>query len=100
MEADAEFMAARGHFLPPVAPNSYPMLCSTIFAVMTSWLRTQHVETPDAEIPSIAALREVALQVWSLFQPWMTPAFSQSLLDVFESVLGSESSPRSWNEAR
>jgi AcrR family transcriptional regulator len=87
METDIEYLAKRGYFNPLVAPNNFRLLSDNIYGLMLTWLRTEQIENPDARTPSKAALRDVALHLWSLCQLWMVPAFAQSLLRVFDELL-------------
>lgn len=87
METDIEYLAARGYFRPLVAPNNFRLLSDNIYGLLLTWLRSQQIESPDARTPSKAALRDVALHLWSLCQLWMVPLFAESLLQVLDELL-------------
>jgi AcrR family transcriptional regulator len=99
MGTDIEYLAKRGYFRPLVAPNNFRLLSDNIYGLMLTWLRTQQIENPDARTPSKAALRDVALHLWSLCQLWMMPAFADSLLRVFEDLLA-DGKPAAGKTAR
>lgn len=87
MASDNEFLAERGHMLQPLAPNNFRLLSENIYGLLLNWLRTQQIEHPSAPTPSNAALREVALHLWSLCQHWMNAPFAAALLSAFQDAL-------------
>lgn len=76
-----ERLVAAGSFAPPQAPNSLELIADNMWSHWLTWLRVQQIETPDAARPSDKALRDCALHLWSLCQPYLESRFSRQLLE-------------------
>ena len=87
MASDMEFLAERGHMTAPLLPNTFRLLSENIYGLLLNWLRTQQIEHPSAPTPSNAALRDVALHLWSLSQHWMNAPYAHALLKVYLTML-------------
>jgi AcrR family transcriptional regulator len=87
MEQVLDELCKIGHFLPPVAPNSFPLLAENMWNLWLSWLRMQQIENPLAATPDDAALYDCALHNWSLCQPCMRLDFARDLLTEFRNLL-------------
>jgi AcrR family transcriptional regulator len=87
IENDLNILCKHGHFLPPVAPNSFPLLAENMWSLWLNWLRMQQVVSPLATTPADAALYDCALHNWSLCQPWMRLAYARDLLKAFHELL-------------
>lgn len=87
MEADMAFLAERGHMCAPATPNNFRLVSDNIYGLLINWLRSQQIQNPAAPTPSNAALRDVALHLWSLSQPWMNAPYAAALLEVFQTLL-------------
>jgi AcrR family transcriptional regulator len=87
MRRDLEVLREHGHFVQPVAPNTFVLLAENMWALWLNWLRLQQIETPLAKTPDDAAIYDCALHNWSLCQPWMDAAYAAELLQVFNELL-------------
>lgn len=87
IESDLLVLRDHGHFLPPVPPNTFPLLAENMWSLWLNWLRMQQIRTPLAVTPDNAAIYECALRNWSLCQPWMRLEYARDLLRVFGELL-------------
>jgi len=90
IENDLNTLCEHGYFLPPVAPNTFPLLAENMWSLWLNWLRMQQILNPLAATPEDTALYDCALHNWSLCQPWMRLDFAQDLLQSFHELLPGE----------
>jgi hypothetical protein len=62
------------------------LLAECVWAQMLHWLRLQQIDTPSAITPSNEALYKIGLKIWSTWQPWMKPRYSNNFLRFFKSL--------------
>jgi len=87
MRRDLEVLCEHGHFVKPVAPNTFSLLAENMWALWLNWLRLQQIENPLSKTPDDDAMYDCALHNWSLCQPWMHPTYAAGLLQEFNELL-------------